>query len=94
MDIGALSPVQLTSIVLAYVAAVTVMLPVIAGCLVIAIQNYGKVKEAMGKLDQQNGDVTDLRHQATLHAAEITSIKTALQTKDIVDHLPDPPVVK
>lgn len=77
--LSVLTPAQLQTLVIAYAAVATLLIPVLGGVAVMAIQNFGKVKEAIGKLDAQNGDVSALKLQSIDHAAALVKLDTAVE---------------
>ncbi len=82
---ASLTPTQLTTLVVAFAAALSVILPVIAGVAILGIQQYGRIREAMGKVNAVNGTI-ESHTQALLQVnrdVAAGAAQTAVNTTEI-----------
>jgi hypothetical protein len=76
--IATLSPAQLQSIVIGYAGVASVLIPVMAGLVILAIREWGEVKRAAGVVDGQNGTLAALQQAALSHTREMGQMRAQL----------------
>ena len=81
LNVGAqLTPPELQNLILAYIGIITVLIPVIGALAVMVVQQYGKVKEAMSKVNSINGSL-EHHSQAILDVSkQVQANTTKLET--------------
>lgn len=77
-----ISPPELQNLILAYIGIITVLIPVIGALAVMVVQQYGKVKEAMSKVNAINGAI-DHHTQSILDVSkQVQANTTKLETME------------
>lgn len=77
-----ITPSGLQNLILAYIGIITVLVPVIGALAVLVVQQYGKVKEAVSKVNAINGTIEhhtqtliDVTKQVQANATKIETIE-------------------
>jgi hypothetical protein len=68
---GTLTVDQVQTLIITVRAMLAIVIPIIGGVLILAIQQYGRIKEAVGKVDSINGTLDS-------HAGSILSLRSQI----------------